>query len=292
VNWTPPVVPADAELRPSHPLETWLDAARAIAARHALEGEPLLFPTGSDLVFKVGSAVIKLTLPRFAAEIATEASTLRSIRLSVRTPEVIATGDLAGWPYVIMTLVPGEPLGRAWQRSRTPERLLLARNVGALARELHSLPVPASEEPGWAAFLAEMRRTCVARHARRGASPEWLARIEPFLEGVRLSERPLAMLHTELLDQHVLVEGLRPCGLIDFADSRVGHPFYDLPALVEFVFKGEGLGAFFEGYGDRADPLEVVAWGLLHRFGSLPRTLACSNEDVKTFEDLAERLMR
>ena len=107
-------------------------------------------------------------------------------------------------------------------------------------------------------------------------------------------------LHTELLDQHILVEpvladpdaksagkhdpeepGWRVSALIDFADARVGAPGYDLPALAEFLFRGEpGVWQpFFEGYGWKErfgslpKPEQCLSFGLQHQFASLERAL-------------------
>jgi len=77
-------------------------------------------------------------------------------------------------------------------------------------------------------------------------------------EGMKRARRLLpagVLLHTELLDEHVLVEErggrYELSGLIDFADGRVGPAEYDFPAPVEFLFRGQPglLGFFLRAYG-------------------------------------------
>jgi hygromycin-B 7''-O-kinase len=125
----------------------------------------------------------------------------------------------------------------------------------------------------------------------------FLRRVDPL---ARLNP---VLLHTEVLDEHVLVveEGgvWRPSALIDFADGRVGHPFYEFGALIEFIFKGEPgcLRACLEAYGTPPDAFtddlenELLAWYLLHQFGDLARlTGVAGDPEPKSLEALRERL--
>ena len=115
----------------------------------------------------------------------------------------------------------------------------------------------------------------------------------------------LGWLHTELLGDHVQVRGdgsgCHVAGMIDFADARVGHPDYEWPALVEFVFKGAAgcLRACLEGYGrplgagDRVESHRLAVWSLLHRYASLPRAVAAAGVPVPSgWGEWVERLYR
>lgn len=76
--------------------------------------------------------------------------------------------------------------------------------------------------------------------------------------------------------------------MIDFADARVGHPDYEWPAAVEFVFRGAPgcLRALLEGYGwsgdviDGMDVRRLAVWSLWHRFGRLKRAVDAVGEPV------------
>jgi len=304
--WTPPTHDPAVELRDHLLVEAWREPIAAIADRHGLAVTELApFDTGSDIVWSAGGSVVKLTAPLWADEIEAEASALERVagRLSVATPEVAAVGELAGWPYVVMSHVPGVPIGELWRDLDAAERRRLAGDLGRLTRELNELG--SEEEAGdWPEFWARCTSEVGARHAKRGGPPELAEQIDAFLEGLGpLVPRGFGFLHTELLDQHVLARevggAIRLCGLIDFADSRVGPVDYEFPAPVDFIFKGEpgALRAYFLEYGedpaelDGARELELCAWSLCHRFGSLPRMVAAlGGEAPRSIEELARRL--
>lgn len=298
------------DLRASAPLPIWLDAAARIARAHDLPVvEPVMYASGSDVVVRVGEAVVKLSAPRWAAEIAAEADLLARVqgRLPLDTPRLLARGALEGWPYVVMSVVEGEPLGEVWPALDHEARLQLAVEIGALLEALGRLPLEEEAAARWPGFLAQMRDGATERlgQRRRPLAPEWLPRVAPFLAGTTLSERPLAWMHTELMGDHLLVQArggrFRLAAALDFADGRVGHPFYEIPAVAEFLFRGEPglLGALLLRWGlpeERLGPelsRELCAWGLIHRFGDVARALhAAGPPEPPDLEALAERLYR
>ncbi len=306
MSWVPPEVPPGGELREALPQAGWRAAAAQILARHGLPSEGLApFPAGSDVVWGAGAHVVKLSEPRWAEAIENEARTLAHVAaaLPLDTPRPVAQGRLGGWPYVVMTRVHGEALGTIWSALDRRGRLALSAALGELLATLRAAPLPPLEEhsAAWQAFMTARLEGAVAWHRRRGAGEAWLAQLPPFLAATPRPPMPLALLHTELLGDHVLLEqrggAWRPCALLDFADARVGDPRYEIAALVEFVFKGEPgcLGACLEAAGDplarggEAAGRELLAWALLHRFASLPRALAAAGGAVD-LEDLARRL--
>lgn len=304
--WPPPPEATRGDPRDAAPLQTWLEAARRIAARHDLPAaEPTLYPTGSDIVLRLGEVVLKLTLPRWEADLRTEASLLARVRgrLPVATPTLLAAGALDGWPYVLMSRVDGVALAEVWPTLAAPERRALAAEIGELIAALQALEVPPEEGAAWPPFLDGLRAGAEARlRGRHEPGPEpLLAQITPFLADTSLSERPLVWLHTELLDQHLLLRSVagrwRLAALIDFADARVGHPLYELPALAEFVLRGEAglLGPLLDaaGLGPWSPALsrELCAWSLLHRFGSVARMARAVGEPApRGLEELGARL--
>jgi hygromycin-B 7''-O-kinase len=294
------------ELREQLSEDSWRAAAAEALAAHGLPADGLApFASGSDVVWGTAAHVVKLTAPRWTDEIEAEARWLRHVhgRLGVATPEVIGVGALGGWPYLVMTRVSGVALGSVWPSLDRAERLRLAADLGALARELHALPLP-GEEDGWEAFFAECRRDVRARHARGDVPAPLLDQIDLFLAEVGpLDGDRRAVLHTELLDEHVLVEErsgrVELAALLDFADGRVGPPEYEHAAPVEFVFRGEPglLRAYLLAYGEAPAALSptrsgrMLAWALSHRFGSLARMLrAVAPREPATLGELSEDL--
>lgn len=286
--WKPPEHDLARKLRDHLPERQWRTAIGEICVRHGVEHRDLSsFASGSDVVWGAGRWVIKLTAPLWRSEIETEARCLRQVhgQLAVETPEVLATGELAGWPYVVMRRVSGVAIGSIWRDVTREERLRLAGELGRLARFLHGLDCGRVAD-GWVPFWGACRRNVGRRHAEPEVPQELSAAVDPFLESVgELVCEPRGFLHTELLDQHVLVEEraghYEPSALIDFADSRIGPIEYEFPAPVEFLFKGEPgiLRAFLIAYGIPGEELtpersqRMLAWALSHRFGRLRRML-------------------
>lgn len=286
--WRAPAFDPQRELRDHGDREFWRAGIAAIAAREGLGGTPVEpFASGSDVVWRVGEAVVKWTAPRWGEQMDREARVLEHLdgRLTVRTPAVLARGELDGWPYLVQRRLPGRALGEVWPGLDAAERLRLAGDLGALCRELHDAPPP-PESPPFTPFWEACRRDPTARHAGPAAAQALVGELEPFLARLgELPRGPEALLHTELLGDHVLLErragGFVPSALIDLADARPGAPELELAAPVEFVFRGEPglLAAFLRAYGWRErngalpTPECALAYGLLHPYGRLARAL-------------------
>ena len=304
-TWIPPKYDSERPFRSLTTPESWHEAMQIIAELHHLstaDWQP--FSSGSDVVYGNADAVIKLSAPCWLTDIETEAAILDHTHglLEVQTPELIGSGRLSEWPYVVMTRLKDPSIGEVWPTLSSRERVDLASRLGAMTAALHSAPLP-KQRGGWEQFLDDRVSGVLDHHRRVGATEVWLGGIEAFVEEVERPERPLALLHTELLQHHILVcqrGGVwHPSGLIDFADARIGHPDYDYAALVEFVFRSEPgcLRACMRAAGwtpEECSPegsRRLVAWGLLHKFGSLPRVLEVAGEPAPVgFRELAERV--
>lgn len=305
MSWQAPSIDAHTDLRQTFAPEFWLPAMRIIAERHGVSADDLsLFPSGTDIVYSAGAAVIKFTAPCWRKSLQQELVWLRWLdgRLDLEVPRPLASGELDGWPYQITTRVAGQAVARVWKWLSHQERLRLACEIGAAMAGLHAIATPPGDHR-WPAFLAARRAGVVANHRSRGAALHWLDQLDATLDAIDRPDRPLVCLHTELLDEHIFVEQRagrwRVSGLVDFADARVGHPDYELAALAEFLFKGEPglLGACLAAYGwSRRDCVpaqapRLLSWALLHRFASLPRALAAAGKPTpETLVALAERL--
>ena len=265
--------------------------ARALRERHGLSGDPEILGRASTLCCGIGDLVVmKVFAPHDLALRDTEAAVLAHLegQLPVATPSLLATDEIEGWPYVLMSRLPGRTLG-AWRGTLSKEQL--ARTCGALGEliaALHALPLGplATTREAFRGWVASQRAAGVAHHRSRGLAEEWLELVPGFLDRVELGlERDdwsPVMLHTEIMEDHVLVEERSgaPClsGLVDFEPSMGGHPDYELASVGLFVTRGEpGLfAAFLAGYGAAADdelPRRALSWSLLHRYANLARDL-------------------
>ena len=110
--------------------------------------------------------------------------------------------------------------------------LRVAREVGRFLAELHAFPVERARDLG------------VARDDLEPDLAEFRARVLPLLDrGERgraaalLDERATggfepAFIHADLGPEHVLVEGARVSGVIDWSDARIGDPALDFAWLL------------------------------------------------------------
>jgi hygromycin-B 7''-O-kinase len=302
--WQAPTFTPPGSIRDAAPLSHWRQAAELTAQRHNLTDHLLrMTESGSDVVIEGKQYFFKMTAPDFFTELTTERELLTYVegRLPVTTPKIVAAGELEGWPYLWMTRVEGTPLAKLWPTLTYEARLDLAAQLGELVAALHRLPL-FGDSAGWPTFLQRFVDSAPTRHSKPTTPEALSARVADFLARVSRPEAPLVLLHTEVLDEHVFAsfDGTRwkLSAMIDFADGRVGHPEYEFPALVEFIFRGETglLKTFLRAYGWGPSRFEnyserLLAWGLIHQFGSLPRMLRVLGAPLPTsLEELASRL--
>lgn len=284
----------------AHP--AYADAARAVAAELDLPpSAPARLPGGSLPVLALGPRwVIKLYPPFCAEEGPREADVLRALMAcdDIPAPSLRATGDRDGWRWVVMGRLPGRLWADVDPALSDAERLELARQTGRITAALHRAK-PDFDWPDrdWAAFVARHRAGAAARQARLGLDPAWLAQIEPFLADTPLPDRPRVLLHTEIMREHLFVDGGRVVGLFDFEPARVGVAEYDLASVGLFVAAGDPalMHAFLDGYGgsgarDLALQRRCLAWALLHEYSHLPWYLErLPAPGAATLDDLARR---
>jgi hygromycin-B 7''-O-kinase len=173
-------------------------------------------------------------------------------RLSVPTPVLLQTGEHQGWPWLLMTQLRGELLTPIWPSLSEPRKCELLATLGALAAEVHALPVGslAHKAPRWDDFLAAQRSRCHARQQRTGLPVHLLAQLETFLQG-ELPQGPAVILTGEYTPMNLLAQAGRLVGMFDFGDGLLGPREYDWLGPLTFLAAGHAARcrAFFEGYG-------------------------------------------
>jgi hygromycin-B 7''-O-kinase len=286
----------------------WLPAMHELCHRHGLDAQRLQrLPEGTNIVFAAGDAILKLYPPHWARLAATERAVAERVygRLSVATPEVYAAGNLEGWPYLVMSRLPGRSLHEVWLGLSADEQRCLVIEIGGLLTQLHTLDTAGLDDvdADWAGFIDERIRSCVSRQRAHGAPETWLEQIPPFLS----STSPLyppgfrpAIISGDVHDYHLQVEERngtwRLCGLFDFDDARLGFREYDLATPALFLMSGRAdlLRAFLDAYGIAPEALDpglshrLFAYTLLHGYWGLPWMLEeFAGGAPTTLEDLA-----
>lgn len=273
---------------------------RALCEALGVRAEPARYPGGSLPVYALDDLVLKLFPPVHVEEMPVESGVLAAVhgRLPVPTPGVHAAGTFERWGYVLMDRMPGVPLAACWSGLGPAERDSIAAQLGEAIAALHAVPVPAIEDwwpQDWAEFVADQVSGCAGRHRGLGLAPEWVAQIPDFLAGVPLGgERPV-LLHTEILDEHLLVADGRLSGLIDFEPAMRGAPEYDFVAPAVFLADGDArfYGRMLRAYGiepDRELRRRLTAWTLLHYYSNMHAYLKRLPAPAEpTFAALADR---
>lgn len=299
---------SDEAFDDADPTTDYTAALRVVATQAGLDAsaDPSRFDEGSVPVFAVDGHVAKLYPPSCGPAYENELAVLRHIAgaLPLETPRVRAAAPLEGWHFIVMSRIPGRPLGDCYDSIPGARRRELFRDLGEAIGTLHRLPTVPLPHDDWMGILETRRAGCLARHRRLGLGDAWLERIEPFLDEV-LPELDLggtgALLHTELMRGHVFVDErdgrFELSGLIDFEPSQVGPAEYELASVGLFLSEGDGeaWSAFLDGLGvpagDRGAPLarRSMAWALLHRYANLRWWLerAPARSPRGSFDDLA-----
>jgi hygromycin-B 7''-O-kinase len=278
--------------------QAWLPALHAICRRTGLQAATLqMAPPGSHIVFWVeDDKLIKLYAPFWVDDADRESLVLRTLagKSELNVPRLLAAGDLDGWPYLVLTRLPGVPLDSIWETLTADERIQLSASLGVLMANLHRLPTSGLEilDIDFPAFLSRQIETCVERQCTAGVAVAWLARIGDFLEELSPLLEPNyqpVLLHADLNPEHLFCEqsqaGWRITGLIDFGDAMLGHPYYEFvdpgfilknsPPLRRSMLLAYGMAPY---QLDENLSRRLLAFTLLHRFATLPDWLALFDE--------------
>jgi hygromycin-B 7''-O-kinase len=248
----------------------------AVLASHAITGAAVRYPDGYLPVYAAGDAVLKIFPPPYAASAEVEAGMLAAVhgRLPVATPGLRHAGEFAGWDYLLMDRLPGEPMAAVWDTLGPSARDRIAERLGAAVAALHA--IPGDDGGDWHDFVDQQRDVCVARHRALGLDRAWLGQIPAFLNSVDLGAAPV-LLHTELGGEHLLVADGALSGIVDFEPARPGAPEYDLCGFGIHAGDAAFAVAALRAYGrvriDHDLSRRLLAWYLLHQYGNLAAAL-------------------
>lgn len=271
-------------------------AVEAIAARHGLAASELVrLEQGTHFVWATRRHVIKLFVPLWREDASPETTLLEMVAgTTLPAPRLEARGELEGWPYVVMSRVPGEPLGVAWRALDDAGRTRLATRLGEAMAAIASLPRQPIEARATTQdeLIAERVQRVLADQRERGGDDALESGLRKFLaELPPLAPAGEVVLHADLTDDNVLVDGDRITGIIDFADAFVGPWTYELAASACYVTRGNAVhrDAMLRGRG--CEPTtEVIAairaWAVLHRYGHVARMM--QDAGVSTLAEFLE----
>ena len=286
-------------------LPAWRGLIETLAADHAgpAHGPLVQMASGTVLVALLGSTqVLKLYPPFLRDHHAFECAVLARMggRLSLPTPVLLKTGERNGWPWLLMTQLQGQPLTAQWPHMSEGQKCTLLQTLGALAAEVHALPVQGLADelpllPAWADFINAQRTGCHGRQQRTGLPAHLLAQVDRFVAGPQ-PEGPAVILTGEYTPMNLLADSGRLCGMFDFGDGLLGPREYDWLGPLTFLASGHAprCAAFFQGYGvvpDASERLALLRLLLLHRYSSLRAQIAHPGwQAAPTFEALASMI--
>jgi len=258
----------------------WLPAMKAIAARHGLEGSELRRATlGTNVVFRTQRHILKLFSGLWRKDYIAEYEALRHVQ-GLPTPQIVAVGELEGWPYLVLTVVPGIPAQAVWGHLDQSSQAGIIETLGGMLGQLHAHSPVAALATDWPAFLGDRLATWEDHHQVEG---QWRGWIEARVSG--FAEPPFSpvLLNADITEDHLLLSerGGRweVTGLIDFGDAKMGHPYYEFAAPFAFyTFGCPRLSRLLvESYGLSlsAEVMDrMTTYCLLHEYGRLGQFLS------------------
>ncbi len=252
--------------------QVWLPAIRAICQRHGISPSELhRAELGTHIVFRAENHIVKLFCRLWPRDYAVEVACLSSLT-GLPIPELVATGELEGWPYLIMTVLGGTPTGKIWQSIDFAEKAAIMGELGEFIRQLHSQPLIDELPFDWDTFLRERVNDLPTHHRLVEEKLSW---VQAFVDPIAQNDIRPVVLNGDLTHDHVLVEHTggywRFSGIIDFGDAMIGHPYYDFTApLLDHAFGEPAVAeALLDGYGESlSDDLirELSRFLFVHRF--------------------------
>ncbi len=288
----------------------WRPYVTSVLRRHGLDDATEPFHAGRGSTFPTlvrGDAVVKLFghLPFWERAYEAELAALRSLAsdTGILAPRLLAHGWLsdapaAPWPYLVMSRLPGLPWDKATISAEDRSRIAgeLGRQVPRLQGLRPSAGIASPEF--WPA-------PNVAEAAGQTVLPQHLvAQVEQFIAGTEVSDdHDPVIVHGDLMVRHVFVSGGRLAGIIDWGDTLVADPRYELAQVQLNLFDCDRnlLRTFLRHSNWPVDPAFACralvqafhrqAVGLAqHRtmdvFFKLPALLAF--DEIATLEELAE----
>ncbi|WP_437956004.1 phosphotransferase [Sorangium sp. So ce119] len=294
-------------------LEAFRPAILAVCQRHGLAtGGLSAFAHGTNVVVSNDAGqIIKLFPPFLRHQFEAERLSLARFhgKVPATTPELLHEAELDGWPYLVMSRLPGRPLEEVWPALSGAERVEALARIGEIMRAAHALPTDGLEsiDLGWDTFVERQIAGCESRHRRMGLPGHLVSQIPSYLESARglLPGAVVPVLLTgEYTPENLLVtrtgERWSVTGMLDFADACLGPREYDQLGPCLFLAAGNAdlQRAFLCSYGYPLTDLtpslshKLMALSLLHRYSNLRFQLRMAGweSEVSSLAELEQRV--
>jgi hygromycin-B 7''-O-kinase len=236
--------------------EIWAKAAKQICRKHKIYFTELKRGTSSDhVVFLIDdSLVLKIYRP-FRNCFAREKKALEFVsgKINLKTPEIVETGEFAGFDYLIQTQISGELMTREiWLKLSEKEQKRFIAKLAVELKQIHQLN-PDSFQCDWDDFVKDRAETFIKRQIAHGVNKQIIEVLPEYIE-TNLKLVPLAptvFLHGDVHFGNLRVSDGNISGLFDFADSRRGFYEYDFLAVGVLMIQGQQAiqREFFKSYG-------------------------------------------
>lgn len=231
--------------------DVWRQAAATICAWHRLAYTNLRrSPQGENIIIFVDETfVIKIFAP-FRDNYLRETAALKFAqgKVSIRTPELLHTGEIEGWLYLVMTRLTGHASRRVWASTERRDRIEIISHLGVALSELHAqaAPLQTALDRDWRGFIERQARASVERQRDCGASREWQESLPDYITArlplLETSRQPV-FLHGDIHAGNLLLMQAggrwRIAGLIDFGDSLCGFHEYEFVAPGVLMVQGD-----------------------------------------------------
>jgi len=246
-----PLISDDADYSLHFNDDVWQQAAATICERHRMTYTNLRrSPQGENIIFFVdGTFVVKIFGPlreNYLRE--TAALDFSQGKLSIKTPELMTTGEIEGWSYLVMTQLAGYASREVWASVGRRDRLEIISRLGVAMSELHAhhAPLQTALDRDWRGFIERQAQESVEQQRACSANPEWLESLPAYI-AARLELLPTnhtpVFLHGDIHAGNLLLTqedgGWQISGLIDFGDSLCGFNEYEFVAPGVLMVQGD-----------------------------------------------------
>ena len=227
--------------------------ARTVLASYGLPIEPLMPANGwSNHVWMTDRHVVRISSGRFRDAYDHEAAVLVLLPAAVPRASVLGRGRVGAREWMLLTRMPGRPLGQVWSSLSEQQRRSAIHQLGAALHAIHATPVPAGFANPWLDAALEVGGSPRdAYHTPPAQFPRLLdaARAVPGVDQ-RVLDAAEAILVSALehfaSDQPVLTHGdghfanlLWHDGtltaLLDFEGARLAPPDQELDTLLRYM---------------------------------------------------------